>query len=31
MHYYVKEEPIILKEYGKIIQKFVMHANAGER
>ena len=26
MHYYVKEEPIILKEYGKIIQKFVMHA-----
>jgi hypothetical protein len=26
MHYYVKEEPIILKEYGKIIQKFIMHA-----
>lgn len=28
MNYYVKEESIILKEYGKIIQKLVMYAKA---
>lgn len=30
MKYYVKQEPIILKEYGKIIQNFVLHAKAEE-
>ena len=28
MNYYVKEESIVLKEYGRIIQKLVMHAKA---
>lgn len=30
MNYYVKEEPIVLKEYGRIIQKLVTHAKAEE-
>jgi len=28
MNYYVKEEPIVLKEYGKLIQKLALHAKA---